>query len=408
MKKIYLLSIVWLHVLLASCVDITNNENLEKIIINPNDAEEVKLSEFIDSIIYIKLQSDSNCYTGIVSDILIKKKYIYLNDMSRNAISVFDKKGRLVSSLNKKGKGRGEYIMISGFFVDSLEKTVQVLDGIKNQIITYSNIKFEYIQKKEIFHIVANTVRKHYNYLYYSTHRIDNLLDTSSTNTTNADIIICKDNHVIKTIFPKKIITNHSYFSVYPESFTLNDNNNLFASIMFDNTFYQLDGLNAIPILKIDFQKYGIDNEYISLSSTEEQMKYISSIENKGKAMLPFLTVNNNDLLSFSYCVNIGNRADEDYNFPFEFRTYLYFKNSKKSFHAKRFINDITDFPKDIWLTNFNKSATVYESWYQNYLVYIISPSVELNVDDKIITNCIGEVHINDNPIIMLLKLKNF
>ena len=404
-KKNNLLIFIVLYLFFVSCSEKTA-KNIDIVSINPNEAGDVKLSEFIDTVLYIKLQTDSACLTGVISDVLIRDKYIYLNDMSQKSILVFDKQGKHISSLKRLGKGEGEYLTISGFFVDSTEQFIQILDGFNDKLYTYKNIDFTYLKEKNVFHIVSNTVKKYNGFLYYSTHRLDNIIDTTSKETTNADIIICKDNKVLKMLFAKKIVTNHNYFSIYPESFIINDENKLFASIMFDNTFYQLNNMDAIPILKVDFQNKGIDNKLISEESTEKQMKFIESPGNKGKAMLPFLVLNNKELMSFSYCVNVGENANEDYSFPIEFRSYIYIKKHKKVFHAKHLINDLTDFPNEIWIRNFNKSATVYEPWYKDYLVYIISPSFELGNNDKILTQSVGEIHLDDNPIIMLLKLK--
>ena len=54
-------------------------ETGELIRIDPNSAlEEINLSEFIDTILYVKLQTDDNDFLGRVHDIQIKDKYIYM------------------------------------------------------------------------------------------------------------------------------------------------------------------------------------------------------------------------------------------------------------------------------------------------------------------------------------------
>ena len=406
MKKTLLQIFIVSFVLLISALRCTESTKVKTISINPKEAEEIKLSEFIDTVKYIKLQTDSTCYSGRILDIIIRDKYIYLNDNSQNAIIIFNKKGKFVAKLNKHGKGPEEYSSIDGFVVDSNEEYIEILDNIKNKVFQYKNISFKLESKKDIKKISSNTIRKIGNYIYHSTHRIDNIVNDKTKEVNNADIIICKDDKIEKLLFPKKIVTNNSYYSVFSESFIINDKNKLFASLMFDNTFYEINKLEAKPILKVDFQGYGIDNDEIGLSSTEKQMKFITSSANKGKAILPFLTLNNKDILSFSYCLNVGESTNKDYGYPIEFRHYLYLKSTNKVFHAKKIVNDITEFPKDIWIRNFNKSDIVCEPWHKDYLVYVISPSIELSDEDEIDIKGLGKVNINDNPIIMLLKLK--
>ncbi|MBN2755839.1 MAG: hypothetical protein JXR51_01600 [Bacteroidales bacterium] len=175
---------------------------------------------------------------------------------------------------------------------------------------------------------------------------------------------------------------------------------------MFDNTFYEIDKLESIPILKVDFKNKGIKNDDIGLSSTEKQIRFITSSANKGLAMLPFLTLNNKDILSFSYCVNVAENANSEYSFPIVFKHFLLLKHSGKTFNANKIINDVTEFPKDIWIRNFNKSDIVCEPWHKDYLVRVISPSAELGEEDEIEIEGLGKINVNDNPIIMLLKLK--
>jgi hypothetical protein len=95
---------LYLIAFLFSCKKTTRSRKI--ISVNPNDAEEViNFSQFVDSVKYVKLQTDSNCILGQVLSIEIKEKYIYAMDISQHSIVAFDKKGRYVSKLDKQGKG---------------------------------------------------------------------------------------------------------------------------------------------------------------------------------------------------------------------------------------------------------------------------------------------------------------
>jgi len=87
-----------------------NISGVEIIKVNPNEAaEETLLSEFVDSVIYIKLQTDPDCLMGRIRTIIIKEKYIYAFDQSQMAIFVFDMSGKYISKLDKQGNGPDEY-----------------------------------------------------------------------------------------------------------------------------------------------------------------------------------------------------------------------------------------------------------------------------------------------------------
>jgi hypothetical protein len=88
----------------------------------------MNLSEIVDSINCIKLQIDSNDLMGRVREIIIKKKYIYAIDISQRIIFVFDKTGKFVSKLNKRGEGPDEYLSMGPVFIDDNEEYVELIN----------------------------------------------------------------------------------------------------------------------------------------------------------------------------------------------------------------------------------------------------------------------------------------
>lgn len=125
-------------------------DNLIKI--NPHEAkEEINLSEFVDSVKYIPLQTDDNSIVGRVYSVTIKENFIYvldISDIDRQVIFVFDKDGNFVSKLDKYGRGPGEYSYLMGFIVDDNEEYVEVisfLGGGEARVLKYKNISFDFV-----------------------------------------------------------------------------------------------------------------------------------------------------------------------------------------------------------------------------------------------------------------------
>jgi hypothetical protein len=83
------------------------------------------------------------------------------------------------------------------------------------------------------------------------------------------------------------------------------------------------------------------------------------------------------------------------------------FKESNEIFHAKRINNDITGFPEEVYFTTYYHNIA-HEAWYKNYLVDIVNPASYLSKKNKTqkYVEGLGEISINDNPIIILIKLK--
>lgn len=389
----FFITVFYLH----SCKKKTFTKQIAKkvITINPNDAkQEVYLSELVDSISYIKLETNPDCIMGKVREIIIKGKYIYAVDQSQMQVLVFDKKGKFISKLDKKGKGPDEYSLLGPVFISDDEKYIEVIDllGDKSHLFKYSNIEFDLIDRKDFSAPSANSCRKgNDNIYYFSTQQIDNSIKGEIT---NADIVMVENSKIKKALFEKRIITNNMTFSPTSETFTKNKKNELFVSLMYNNTFFKLSNKNAYPILTVDFGEYSINNS-IGLKSTSDQEKYLEK-DTEGLASFPILNANDSNVLAFSYYFkeNLKNNLHQ----------YIKLKKSKKVFHTKEIVNDITSFPNNVFISSYFYAVN-HEVLYQDFLVDIVLPWYHLK-EEEIKVKEIGEIKINDNPIILLMKLK--
>ncbi len=377
-----------------SCKEDKNPGEIIKI--NPFEVkEDINLSDIVDSVKYIKLQTDSNCVMGRVKEIIIKEKYIYALDVSQGIIFVFDKKGKYISKLDKRGKGPGEYLNLGPFFVDDNEEFVEIINSIgkDSELFKYSNISFNLLEKRPMPRIFANSCKEEGDTYYFAAQQIDNIFNEKST---NASVLIVKNNKIVKTLFDKNINTSHANFSPNTECFTKNDYHELFVSIMYDNSFYQLIDMNAYPIFTVDFGKYGIDNS-IGVKSIKEQLRYLETTS--GLASFPVLNINNSNIMSFSYFFKqSGTKSD--------LHQYIRLKNSNKTFHTKKIKNDITDFPDELHISTYYWGIG-HEVWHKDRLLDIILPSYYFkNGETKKTVEGLGEITIEDNPIIVMLKLK--
>jgi hypothetical protein len=376
------------------------NSSPEVVNINPYEATDyVNLSEIVDSVKYIKLQTDPDDVMGRILGIIIRQKYIYAIDVSQTAVFVFDKTGKFVSKLAKRGQGPDEYNYMQAVFVDKNEEYIELLSykGRIGTILKYANISFELIEKIQVPEVTCNSSRKHAGFYYFALQQIDNTINGKNT---NAGLVVWNDKYNESILFDKNIETNHEYFSPNMECFTENDKNELFVSIMYDNTFYQLDAGKAYPVLTVDFEKYDM-NHSIGLKSTKEQMKYIE--EHNKFASFPILNMNNPNILALSYYFK--EETEQNLYREKDIRQYVKIKNSNKVYHTKKFRNDITDFPDYVFLCSW---SCAHEIWHDNYLVDIVFPNLYFSKDEtqKIFVESIGEITAFDEPVIVMMKLK--
>ncbi len=366
------------------------NENVVKTIsLNPKKAVEIKLSEIADSVKYIKLQTNSESSMGLLGSVIIKEKYIYIQDISQDIIFIFDKGGKLIAKLDKKGGGPEEYRYIDGLIVSNDEKYIEIIDIALKKIFVFENISFNLIEKKPFIDMNFSTVKKIGGMYYFSTHRLDNLIDGE---VTNADLIVFK-NGKPKALFDKRVKTEGNYYFPFLESLTANKKT-LYASLMFDNTFYEINKMNVNPLFRVDFGINGIDNS-IGQKTNNQQISYLENHTLK-KAKFPILLINNSNLFLFYYQYQIS----KEYT---EIHYYFDFKKKGKVYHTKKIANDLTDFPNEVLI---GSTTCVNDALYKNYLVNIIEPHYWLGEKDSISTKQIGVIKIDDNPIIMLIKLK--
>lgn len=174
----------------------------------------------------------------------------------------------------------------------------------------------------------------------------------------------------------------------------VNEKGELFVSLMFNHTFYQLSGWEATPILTVDFGKYSINNS-IGRKSTEEQLEFLKGSVS-GKAYFPVLNANTDKIMAISYM--FGEKGSTG-------RQYFKLKYKNKIFHTKKIIDDVSVFQE----RNFICSSSYpigHEVLYENYLVDIILPWRYLGNKKEIDIDPIGKISGQDNPIILLMKLK--
>lgn len=395
---LFLIFTIW------SCNSVSKRDYKASEIIkaDPSEVEEfVNLSEIADSVVCIKLQCDSSDVIGKVREIVIRDKYIYVQDVAQQCIFVFDKQGRFVSQLAKKGEGPGEYLWLGPFYIDEEEQYVEVIDKGPNPSLLkkYTIPDFRFLGESSIINVSFNSSKHKDSYYYFASQQIDNVINDKKT---NADLIIWDDQKKITiSLFEKEIETGHSSFCSNIESFVQNNKDELFVSIMYNNTFYRLEKDSVIPVYTIDFGRYNMDNS-IGNESLDKQMEYIE--RKKRLAFFPVLTMNDEDMMAFSYYF----KEDDDRFFREEdFRQYIRFKKNGKVIHIKRIRNDLTTFPDYMYVSSYFFDCA-HAVRYKDYLVDIVHPYYYLKKRnaDQVLVDGIGKVIAEDNPIIIMVKLK--
>ena len=145
-NKLFIWSITLLVVfLISSCKD---SEKGQRICIPSSCVNEIPLSEVADKVDYIALESKKECMLSDWADIFMTKEYIVAIDKE---IYLFDKTGKFLRKIGRKGQGPDEYISTMGtsFYINYSS----VVADKGNAWIEYGcseTVPFSLIQKPDV------------------------------------------------------------------------------------------------------------------------------------------------------------------------------------------------------------------------------------------------------------------
>ena len=115
MKKIL---IIILSIIITAC----NKEKKTNGIINIDNAKEINYNPVVNivkNIEFIPLETTENNLMGYIDRVSIINNKIYIFDHLTNKIHIFNNIGEWENTLDKKGKGPGEYLYIKDYSVDT-------------------------------------------------------------------------------------------------------------------------------------------------------------------------------------------------------------------------------------------------------------------------------------------------
>lgn len=397
-KVIHAAYILFFLVLLPGCNKNTESQEDRILSLNPKEAApSLPLSTFVDSIAYIPLETSDESIMVRVSDIIIRDTFIYAVDIEQKIVFIFDKTGKFVTKLDRRGEGPDEYMWMQHVMVDDEENAITVFDyrGANSRTISYDVHTLEPIDKQPFLFPNGSAVRKEKgkDIYYFAAQQQEN---TVNDEITNADIIAVGENNTQKALFKKNIVTGGSFFGPFAESFATSDDNEIIASLMYNNTFFRLSDMEAYPVLTVDFGEHNMDSA-VGLKSTVEQMDFLYGEETAGGlAYFPVLNTYNSNMLAFTYYFKENSKIHVQH--------YIDLKSGNRKFHVRDIVNDLTRFPDKVYICSFSHGIK-HEVYRDGYLVDVFFPADQIKEKSAEIPG-FGEVDREDNPIIVMMKIR--
>lgn len=129
-------------VIIISCSE-SNKKKQETVIVDKlpyyielessfDNFKKVNLSEIADSIEYVTIETSPQCLIRYARHIKLTSKFIFISDFE--GLYKFNRKGKFMCKIGRKGNGPGEYINVRTFTIDETNELVFVADNGKKQI----------------------------------------------------------------------------------------------------------------------------------------------------------------------------------------------------------------------------------------------------------------------------------
>ncbi|MGL5682815.1 MAG: 6-bladed beta-propeller [Marinifilaceae bacterium] len=266
-----LIDITIIGCVLMSCSDrISNKENVEIIdLTNQIHSETLHMSDMVEEIRYIQLETNEECLVGKISDVKIFDNRILIVDMDHD-VFLFDTSGMFVNKIGQQGRGPEEFFAVFGSFIDNDNKRIGIVDHEK---ILFFNYNGEFLNSQSLRHRDEGRKSGLFEYpgnLVYHDGKLiaaNNLSDRFSHYITVCDI---KRNMAVEHLHP--VSNNRFFFSMSIISRGIYEfNNNLRVTHPLNDTIYNFSDGALMPryIVKskypsVDMEKFNslnIDNK---------------------------------------------------------------------------------------------------------------------------------------------------
>jgi len=390
----------FLFLFLLSCTSEVQEHDVQdslKVIylddLTPN-VENLNLSDIAESIEYIPLETDEECLIDKIVDVQLSDDYIFIRRVGE--LYQFDQDGNFIRKLFRIGKGPGE-CYARDFSLDNVNELVYVFDNYKYKYNTYS-FDGEFLGSMADPNPMESTGS---NFLFQNDQLIFEISDYSPPPNTfmsfdlDREEILYKhvneDYETLKDIGKRRRICVSGFIRKYEDLI-------LFKEKFRDTLFQTTDFTDISPryIFNGSRNRLSYKDYYTKPSQVIEDKKYVESYYETSKYLFVY------------YC---------SLSFPFHL---LIFDKESDSVAIKNLhhIGDYTiynDFDDGPGISLF-QSLTF--GWFQDEYIYTyIEPQALIEefrsgnlpaIESNRIHNLIAQVSVNDNPILIKIKLKSY
>lgn len=390
--KIFVISICTCILLFGCKKRSQDQENTDLTFISQNkivtiDKMAFDDARFIDSCVFIPLETSDLGLIGEITQIETFLDRYYIYDKKTKKLKVFNSNGKYLFDIGKEGEGPGEYQGICSFYINEKENKIGIFDPLKMAVHEY-NLNGDFLQTIKHNQILLTSIKKP---LYFDKH-IYCFFPVSYISDMIYSLISAKDYKIIDrwSTYPVKV-DEQMFAEIMYHPFSL-INDELHYITLFSDTIYSYIDSVKKPYLLIETGKPNIPSEYFKGKLFEHNPTDAFMEVWKDKKYSPGFT----ELFETDRYILVNFRLNHDF--------YIIDKDKMEVFHVLE--------PEEFYL-NFMKSSSVSNnklikalniediSYYQNNIVN--SKSEYPKQIRELMSNFDTD---NDNPIIIIYYMK--
>ena len=356
------------------------------------------LSDIADSLSYIKLATDTSNLIGVIDKIIPLKDRILIVDKDiTQTIYIFDKSGKFIRKINKKGRGPGEYLSLNDVAVDVSNKRLIVHDDMaqKISIFTYEG---EFIEKIRLDFITTSIAYLGNNRLACYCDYINNPNYSIRSKSPNLILFDLQTRKTQSKLFFNSTINRLGITGLINNLSSTYSNETVHLIMPLNDTVYSICNNKVQPEYYVDL---GVTPQMRELQRTASSSK--SAQEASQEDSKPQYPVICNMLESDSVVYLFYRHNNKSY--------YGFYNPRRKTFkegvriwekNTDNRIPVVNDLDKTIpfmpMATDGKNFYYVMESFYFDYF---------RNSDNPQIANLSKTITANDNPVIVVAHIKN-
>lgn len=346
-----------------------------------------KLSDIVDSIQIIPLETSDSCLIGNCNKVLIDNQHIYALDNVSNSLFIFELNGKLKRNIKRIGKGPNEYLEIDDFCLLN-NGDIAILDTRSKKILFINGVDLSLSEQKIPFYADAIEYLKEGYLVLNGSSREDRIIIWDYKKKERINSFIKYDEKYNSTRILKPLIRY---------------NDDVYYAHKFETYLERISVDKIEKCNYIDFGKYNIKGDLLKKRFLGVTDIYI----NPPNTATIYKYTETNSFVYFEFSIeNLG-------EWPF----YVFYSKESKN----KIILNNASYTDD--LTHYICPPLISTATPAGGFVSVLLPSILVEKMDKVknksneilslerfrqVNEKIGRIKITDNPIIAIYYLKQF